>query len=308
MINKKIIEEFKYTQYGVPVLQLGFGMNLFLPRPFKKHKKDVLKLWKMYLDLIGSNIFTWARLGGIAKSHKVSKATYTRIENMLNGTKDYGNTCWISISDGNMDDMGKFSFNLTGYEEPNDEEFDTESSHIEMIIPIEFVSKIGFEKVAKTFMKMTNHIKYNTGVVGYIMHRSPYKFYVIIKAMKELSERFEGVEISANERLCYTATEGLTTVNWITLVGNTHFNKLDKNIEFPLSCKVVKQKYGIAIQTGKKASIGDKKAENNDLVDLKKLYNLLKPIQCIDEDYNFDPDDFDEKETEKWLQRFNKST
>ena len=126
--------------------------------------------------------------------------------------------------------------------------------------------------------------------------------------MQKLSKRFEGVEISANERLCYNATEGLTTVNWITLIGNEFLKKLGTveviSLQLPSSCSITVQKHGIAIRTGDYPLLGDKNSGKDELADLKKVYSIVQPIQSVDPDYEFHPFEFDGERTAKWLRRF----
>jgi hypothetical protein len=306
--NEIPFERFDLMEYDKRIMRLGLGLHLFFPRPFRDVREDIFELWKAYLSLIGKDLFTWARLGGGNKSRKVTPSTYKTIEQWLTGKKEYGDVCWITISDGDFDELGSHSFDLTGYEDPQDEEYDTESCHLEAVIPVDSLDKLDAIAIAEAFIKMVEPVPYKCGVFGFLFHRSPHKFYKTIGKMRALSKRFEAVEISANERLCYSATEGVITVNWVTFIGNEFLRRLGtvENIssQLPPSCDITVQRNGIAIRTGNYPPLGDKNAQKDDLIDLRKVYSVVQPVQYVDPEDEFDPDTFDSEETANWLRRF----
>ena len=96
------LERFDLMEYDRRIMRLGLGLNLFFPRPFKDVREKIFELWQSYLKFIGKDVFTWARLGGGNKSRKVTSSTYKTIEQWLIGQKNYGDVCWITISDGDF--------------------------------------------------------------------------------------------------------------------------------------------------------------------------------------------------------------
>lgn len=299
-------EEFELDQYGQRIMQLGLGMSLFFPRPFKDVQNSLWTLWQCYLSLVGKDTFTWARLGGGNKSRKVTASTFKTIKSWLTGKKDYGDTCWISIHDGPMDKLGRHSFMLDGFGEPDDE-YDTEAGFVEMAFPLSFLDSPGPAQLSDSLISTADPVPFYCGVAGYVFHRSPYKFDATIKKMAALSRRFEGVEISANERLCFLASQGLTTVNWITFVGETFVEKLGgfKKLEasLPSESAIIQKAHGIAIRTGDRPLLGDRNTGKDEMASLRKVYKVLKPAQFVDPQYEFDPFEFDGERTVEWLER-----
>jgi hypothetical protein len=306
-VKKLPTEVLELYQYGRQIMHLGLGMTLFFPRPFQDVQKEIWALWQSFLSLVGEDCFTWARLGGGNKSRKVSAATFKTIESWLTGKKDYGKICWISIHDGPMDDLGQYSFMLTGFGEPKDNEFDIEAGFVEIALPLSFLDSLGPAKIADSLIAMARPVPFYCGVAGFVFHRSPYKYDATIGKMRALSRRFEGVEISANERLCYLASTGLTTVNWITFVGAGYIEKLGgvKQVEtrLPSESVVLQLPHGIAIRTGERPLLGDKNAGRDELSAWREVYKVLKPVQFVDPEIAFDPFEFNGEQTVDWLER-----
>lgn len=289
------------------IMELGLGMSLYFPRPFSEFKHYVLALWNQYLDFIGNETLTWARLGGGNKSQKMTKSTYKKIEQWLTGETEYGNICWISAHSGDIDCMGDFGFMLTGYGKANDE-MDEEACHLEITFPLWFLEKHTSEKVMAILIKMANLIPFYAGVAGFVFKRSPYKFNLLLPLMETLSKKYLGIEITANDRLCYLADKGLPTVNWLTFIGKKHLNKAGgiKAIseKLPKSATITKLKYGIVVSASTEPSIGDTTQEiDSHFKSIKAVSKALESIQYKDARYAFDDMRMDGTQTVKYLNR-----
>lgn len=306
-MHKLPTKNFQLYEHDRLIMQLGIGMTLFFPRPFSRVRENILIFWQRFLDLVGKDTFTWARLGGGNKSREVRESTLKTVEAWLKGKKPYGDTCWISVHDGVMDELGRYSFMLTGYEEADDPEFDTEAGFVEIALPVDLLESKGTAFIADQLIRMADPVPYSCGVVGYVFHRSPYEYGATIGKMWALSQRFEGVEVSANKRLCFLASKGITTVNWITFVGNALVDQLGGMAalasRLPAEAEVIQQSHGVAIRTGSHPLLGDRNTGKDELVHLRKVYQALKPVQFVDADYDFDPFEFDGDRTVEWLER-----
>lgn len=297
---------FEMFQGRERIMQLGVGMTLYFPRPFQKFQKEILAFWHAYADLVGLKTFTWARLGGGNRSRAASPAVLKTIEAWLDGSKDPGETCWISLHDGPMDAIGKNSFMLTG-EGDAETEWDEESSCIDVVFPVEMLQNMGSAAFADALIALAAHVPFEAGVAGYVFHRSPYKFHVTIAAMRALSKRFPGVEISAAERLAYLAGRGIPSVNWLTFVGATHLGKLGgvKLLAERLRgiSDVLALPHGAVVKTGESPETGDRNRGDDALAPLRRAYGVLRAAQFVDEAYAFDDIRFPGDATVEWLTR-----
>ena len=309
IVEKLPLEAFEFHQGDELIMHLGIGLTLYFPRPFKVVKSSILSLWKEYLSVVPPQTFTWARLGGGNRSRQASSAVFKTIDAWLSGTKDYGTTCWISLHDGSFDCLGEYSFILTGPEESKDE-FDEEAGFVDIVFPVRLLDELGAEHLADIFLKLSAHVPFYCGVAGYVFHRSPYKFNATLERMGALAKRFEGVEISASERLCYLAPRGLTTVNWLTFIGMDHLSRLGRqatlNERLKALSKVINLPHGVAIKTGEMPLLGDRNTGCDELSDLRKVYHVLQPAQFVDPAYAFHDLRFDGDQTVEWLTRLNR--
>jgi hypothetical protein len=195
---------------------------------------------------------------------------------------------------------------LTGYAEPEDE-FDEEAGFLDIVFPVHTLDEWGPARLADIFVALSAHLPFYCGVAGYVFHRSPYKFNTTLERMGALAKRFEGVEISASERLCYLASRGLTTVNWLTFVGTDHLQRLggveNLNAKLKSLSNIIKLPHGVAIKTGDMPLLGDKHSGRDELAVLRKAYRILQPAQFVDSTYAFHDLRFDGQQTVEWLTR-----
>jgi hypothetical protein len=306
IVEELPLKAFDFYQGEELIMRLGVGFTLYFARPFKLVSPAILNLWKEYTSLVAPTTFTWARLGGGNRSRKAAPPVFRTIEAWLAGTKDYGDTCWISLHDGPFDCLGEHSFMLTGYPEPKDE-FQENAGFLDIVFPVRVLDDWGSERLADALISLAAHVPFYCGVAGYVFHRSPYKFNATLETMGALSKRFEGVEISASERLCYLAPRGLTTVNWLTFVGVDHLARLGGEAELTGKLRSLSQitslPHGIVVKTGETPVIGDRNKGHDDLAELRKVYRVLQPAQFTDPVYAFHDLRFDGQQTIDWLTR-----
>lgn len=305
MMYKKKFDLYQGEEH---IMRLGLGMNLFFPRPFKDVKSSIWELWQRYLAFVGENSFTWARLGGGNRSRKVSSSTFKTIKSWLHGEKDYGDTCWISIHDGLIDTLGQHSFILEGYDQVVD--YDTRACFIEMAFPLNFLELFEPAQLADHLIKIADPVPLYCGNAGLIFHRSPYKFQRTIGQMAKLSRRFEGVEISANEELCFLASKGLASINWLTFLSRELINRLGgvdtMTANLPAECVTTPLRHGgMVLRLSEKPLLGDRNSGRDELKIWRQAYQVLKQVQFIDLEFEFDSSEFDAERTAEWLQRLN---
>ena len=287
------------------IMQLGLGISIFLPRPFSATRDAVWELWRNYIALVGKDRFTWARLGGGNRSRLADASAFRTIEAWLTGKKSFGKNCWISIHDGPMDCLGKHSFELEGLGEPNDDEEDV--NFIDIGLPVSFLDTLGGPELANRLIGLVGKLPFLCGMAGFIFHRSPYKFDDVIGKIAALSQRFEGVEVSASEREKYWAGKGLVSVNWITFLGNDLLARLGGSAslqkKMPPDCVARVVDHGVAIRAGDMPLLGDKNTGRDELGLWRMVYKIVKPVQFVNPVYEFDPFQFDGNRTAKWLRR-----
>lgn len=297
---------FELHQGEELIMQLGLGLTIFFPRPFCDVRDVMWDLWQKFIVMVGKEKLTWARLGGGNRSREVNASTFRTIESWLTGKKDYGKNCWISIHNGPMDCLGKYSFELEGLGNPGEDEEDV--GYLDMRFPVELLDSMNGPSLAEQLVSLVAKLPFYSGVGGFVFHRSPYKFDASIGKMAALSMRFEGVEISASHREAYWAARGLVSVNWITLLGDGLVSKLGgHNVlskKLPVGCDVYSLDHGVAVRSGDLPLLGDKNTGKDELKLWRNVYQVLKPIQFVDSIYEFDPFEFDGERTAEWLQRF----
>ena len=297
--------DFEVHEGSELIMRLGIGLTVFLPTPFEDVRQDIWQLWQKYVDMVGKDTFTWARLGGGNRSRNVNASVFKTIEAWLTGTKSYGKDCWISINDGPMDCLGRNSFELEGLRKSTGT--NQKSGHLDIGFPLNLLQERGGPALADALVSLVEDTRFLCGTAGFIFHRSPYKFNATIGKMAALSRRFEGVEVTASAREHYWAQKGLVTVNWITLLGSQLVDqsggveKLSKQLASGV--RVISLEHGLAIQSGKEPLLGDRNSGKDELGLLRKTYRVLKPLQFVDPVYEFDPFEFDGERTAEWLQR-----
>lgn len=301
------MKQFELHQGSKLIMHMGLGMTLFFPRPFSNVRDAMWDLWQKYLDLVGKEKLTWARLGGGNRSRVVNAATFRTIEAWMTGSKNYGKDCWISIHDGPMDCLGQYGFELEGLGDPGEGE--EAVGCLDMFFPVEWLDSVRGPVLAEQLVTLAEKVPFYCGMAGFVFHRSPHKYGSTIGKIAALSKRFEGVEISASHRESYWAAKGLVSINWITLLGDGLVAKLDGRSalsnRLPVGCEVSTLEHGIALRLGDVPLLGDKNTGKDELGLWRDVYQVLKPIQFVDTNYKFDPFEFDGDRTAEWLQRFN---
>ena len=299
------IEEFRLEEHGVRLMQLSFGMRLFFKGPFSEVREGVGELWRRYLELVGKNTLTWARLGGGNRSRKVDVSVFRTIEAWLAGTKDYGETCWISVHNGPMDRLESHSFMVEGHDRQLD--WEREASYVELNLPLDFPAVADPAALGRTLIHLAEPTVFHDGVGGFAFHRSPYKFNSTVRRMGQLGMRYQGVEIAAAERLAYLAVHGLPTVNWITFLGKELLQRIGGPqalaTMLPPTSPVTPLPHGVAVQSGAHPVLGDRNEPDDGLQALRKTYGVLRPLQFVNPNIPFSALSFDSAQTQKWLTR-----
>lgn len=306
-IEPAIQDQFTVEQSGEIKMRLGFGMTLFLPRPFQLAREGVFDLWKHYLNLIQPTPLSWARLGGGNRSRPVAPAAYKTIASWLDGSKNPGQDCWIIISDGKLDCMGSTAFELEGLG-PVDSEEDNASGFVEISLPLSFVESRSADEIAGQMVALAENVPFLCGTAGFIFQRSPYAFNTVADRMAALSARFEGVDVTGNVRMRYWATHGLPNLNWMTFIGDTMLEKLGGRQTLarllPPACSANELSFGMVCRASEAPSLGDRHRGTEDLAPWRDLNSVLQPIRYVSPRAAFHPRLFDRERTQAWLTRF----
>lgn len=304
-LDPKRLAEIGLEEHGVRLMQLSLGMRLFFKGPFSDVRAGVGQLWRRYLDLVGKETLAWARLGGGNRSRKVDASVFKTIEAWLAGTKDYGDSCWISVHDGPMDRIARHSFMVTGRDRQL--HWEKEASFVELNLPLDMPLTQDSAALARELMHLAEPTAFHDGVAGLAFHRSPYKFNATISRMGQLGMRYQGIEIAAAERLAYLAVHGLPTVNWITFLGSELLASIGgpQGLADQLSPEsvIVPLPHGVAVQSGPDPVLGDRNEPDDGLSALRNTYLALRPLQFVNPRIPFSEGSFNSDQTLKWLTR-----
>lgn len=305
-LSKLDIDAFNISQGSEPIMKLGLGLTLYFPRPFQNILPSLHAFWADYLSFVPPDTFTWARLGGGNRSRPATQSTFSTIDGWLSGRLDPGSTCWISLSDGELDCMGAYGFHMTA-EGAIKSEYDEEAGYVDLAFPLSVIDQFGLTAFADRLIQLASHLPFYAGVAGYSFQRSPYKLDALLEPIRTLSRRFAGVEITAAERFAYLAERGIPTVNWLTFVGQTHLKKVGGIAALATALEgkseVRPLPAGTVVISGEGPTLGDVNSPTTDLEPLRTAYAALRGAQFVDERYAIDDLDFPGNETTAWLTR-----
>lgn len=293
------------------MLRLSLGVDLFFPRPMDDYREDVLGVWNALLDWRGRERFTWARFGGGIKSRKMTPAAYRSVTTWLDGSRSYGDHCFLNIQDGEFESMRSEAFLLDGDNRLPDDEDDTEINHLQIRLPLTVLDDPA--ELTSRLQTIATPLRYVCGSAGLMLHADPFCRGRYRKEMHALVTRFEGVEPDMAEKTSYMARDGIPGVNWLTFVGEPHLAKLggkgalmDKATELnDVGATVVGT--GVMLQAGPRPRIGDTHKQSTGMEPYRDVYELLRSVLYFQGDFGFDDEHFDTAQTLAWQRRFERA-
>lgn len=306
-------DAFAFNNFGDPMLRLSFGVDMFFPRPMDAYREDVLGVWNALLDWRGRKRFTWARLGGGIKSRKMTPAAYRAVSTWLDGSRSYGDHCFVNIQDGDFEAMRSEAFLLDGDDQPHDEddENDTQINHVQVRLPLSVLDDpVGLVRHLQTIVAP---LRYVCASAGLMLHGCPFHRGNYWKQMHVLAARFEGVEPDMAEKTSYMAPDGIPGVNWLTFVGEPHLAKLGGKRALIDKSSALRDVHaaevgrGVMVQAGTRPRIGDKTKSSPGLEPYRDVYALLRSVLYFQGDFGFDDEHFDAARTLAWQRRFERT-
>ncbi len=292
-------------------LKLSIGLDLHFGRPMDEHREEVLAVWEALLDWRGRERFTWARLGGGNKSRKMAPAAYRTVQMWLDGSRPYGDHCFINVQDGPFECIGQEAFLVDGNNRPIEDEDDTDINHVQMRFGLEVAEDA--DELATRLQALAAPLRYASGAAGLMLHATPFGRNRLWKEMRALVTRYEGVEPDMADKANWMAGEGVPDVNWLTFVGQPHLDALagkDALIAAASAAPGVTAAdtgHGVMLRAGERPRMGDRNHPSNALDPYREVYRLLKPALYQLGDFGFSDSDFDADQTLEWQQRFERT-
>jgi hypothetical protein len=306
------VDRFAYDCFGEPVLRLSVGMELYFPRPMHHYRRQVLEVWNRFLAWRGSDVMTWARLGGGNKSRKMTKAAHKTIESWLEGSRPYGRICFITVQNGEWEQIGDEGFRVYGDDdELNLDSGDTTINFVQIRVPLA-VAEDG-DALAARLIEIAAPLELVCGTAGLMLHTTPFGVGDLWQEIRGLVTRFEGVEPDGVERAKWRAILGLTGINWLTFVGPQHLGKLGglEAVEAKAAAApdVTAQRVGqgIVLRAGPRPRVCDRNEPSPAVDPYRQVHRIVGPALFLDEDYAFHHKHFDGEATVEWLQRFGRT-
>jgi hypothetical protein len=303
------IDRFAHDSFGAPQIRLSVGMDLFFMRPMAAYREQVLEVWNRFLAWRGTDTMTWARLGGGNKSRKMNKAAYKTIEAWLDGSRPYGQVCFITVENGEWEQIGSEAFRVEGDDgELSEERGDTTLNFVQIRGPLTAADDP--DALAAKLVELAAPLDFVVGTAGLMLHMSPFHNNQWWKEVRGLVTRFEGVEPDAAERSQYRALYGLTGVNWLTFVGPKHLEPLggigavEAKAAAAPNVAVQRVGHGVVLRAGPRPRVGDRNKPSNALDPYREVYRIVEPALLLDATYSIGWKDFDGAATVEWLQRF----
>lgn len=307
------VDRFAHDSFGAPEIRLSIGMDLFFMRPMAAYRQQILELWNRFLAWRGADVMTWARLGGGNKSRRMNKAAYKTIETWLDGSRPYGKICFITVENGEWEQMGDEAFRVEGDDgELNVEAGDTTLNFVQIRVPLTAADDP--DALAAKLIELAEVLDFVGGTAGLMLHMTPFHNNQWWKEVRGLVTRFEGVEPDAAGRSQRRALFGLTGVNWLTFVGPRHLGPLGGNdaVEAKTTSvpNVTAQRVGqgIVLRAGPRPRVGDRNKPSNALDPYREVYRIVRPALLLDATYSIGWKNFDGSATVEWLERFGRAS
>jgi hypothetical protein len=292
-------------------LELSVSLVLFFGHGMSVYGKQVLAAWNEFLRWRGREAFTWARLGGGNTTRKMDASAYRTIDAWLNGSKPCGKTCWIDTYGGPYEELGPHAFAVEVSTAP-----DRQVSAVDFRLPLSVLTEESADQLMARLCGLAAPIDFLCGTGGYMLHAVEWSRERHWPTMKSLVTRYEGVEPDNVEDGEYTATFGLTGVNWLTFIGPKHLERLGgiDGLETAARAAAGVTPYrvgsGLALRAGERPALGDRNLgpDASGLAAYREVYELVKPAIFADPVYRFSPQYFNGEETVAWMHRFGRRT
>ncbi len=289
-------------------LRLAIGLDLHFGRPIDDYRDELLQVWDTLLQWRGRDRFTWARLGGGNKSRKMNPAAYRTVQMWLDGSRPYGDHCFINVQDGPFECIGEEAFIVDGNNRPVEDEDDSDINHVQMRFELSVADDP--DELAARLQTIAAPLRYASGSAGLMLHATPFGRNRLWAQMRALVTRYEGVEPDMADKANWMAGEGIPDVNWLTFVGQPHLDALGGPDALAAAAAgtadvtAADTGHGIMLRAGDKPRMGDRNHPSNALAPYRAVYRLLKPALYQLGDFGFSDKDFDADQTLEWQQRF----
>jgi len=288
-------------------------MELYFPRTMPQYREQVLEVWNRFLKWRSSEVMTWARLGGGNKSRKMTKAAYKTIESWLDGSRAYGNICFITADSGKWEEIGEESFRVEGMNAELDVEAGyTTLNFVQFRVPLSTADDP--DALAAKLVEISTPLDFVCGTAGLMLHLTPFGLEGLWKEVRGIVTRFEGVEPDGVEKGQWRAFFGQTGINWLTFVGPKHLETLGGldavEAKVAEAAEVTSERVGegIVLRAGPRPRVGDRNKPSAALDPYRQVHRIVGPALFLDTDYAFSHEDFDGDATVEWLQRFGRTS
>jgi hypothetical protein len=291
-------------------LALSLSLVLFFGHGMDAYGKQALAAWNEFLQWRGRDSFTWARLGGGNKSRKMDTSAFRTIESWLNGTRPSGRTCWIDTYGGPYEELGPHAFAVDVRSAP-----DRQMSAVDFRLPVSVMMDESVNQLVARICGLAAPVDFLCGTGGYMLHAVDWSRQSHWATMKSLVTRYEGIEPDNVEDGAYTATFGLTGVNWLTFIGPKHLERLggierlEKAAGEAAGVTPYRVGRGLALRAGERPVLGDRNLGPNasGRAPYREVYKLVKSAIFADPVYRFDVDYFNGEDTVAWMHRFGRT-
>lgn len=305
-------DRFALDNFGEPAIRLAVGMELYFSRPMSQYREQILEVWNRFLAWRGAQALTWARLGGGNKSRKMSKAAYKAIEAWLDGSRRYGQTCFITVESGDWEQIGDEQFRVEGTDVPLDVEAGyTTLNFVQVRVPLQTTEDP--DALAARLLALAEPLEFVCGTAGLMLHVSPIHNNLWWKEIRELVTRFEGVGPHGVEKGQWRAFFGLTGINWLTFIGPEHLKTLggidavEAEAAAATGVSATRVGSGLVLRAGARPRVGDRNKPSPALDPYREVHRIVGSALFLDEDFAFHHGDFDGSATVEWLKRFGRS-
>ena len=264
-------------------------------------KQRVLAFLKESYDLIGEHL-TFLRHPKSDYPKRIKKDALASVSKWITENDERQEYEFVFKGGENADDASHFEFSGFGTASWKS----NTTSYVQLVVPITFFADRPID-IVKRFCDQLNPLSGYVGL-GIVPSNNSTIAQITAPSIYAMARRFEGLEVDQPHRHTLHVSDGIKSVNWMTIVGSMFIEKIggaEKLTKALGRDMVIELENSVIIVASDKPQMGD---TNRQILvdDYRKVAKVLKPIMIttLGSFYCGSPLGFTREKTIEWLNRF----